>query len=147
MIQIDDLMAYDWVLYNGNPVRVEEISRPSQKVAMTTPNLAAMGVSIEKIEPIEISALSDAVMEKNGFHVDSFEGESWWCRDIDMRVDLSHIYCSINIEFKDGKTFVDILYQDGVDVRTFKGPLKYIHQIQNALRATGLTLNIFVTMK
>ena len=56
MIATEDLMTGDWVLYKGQPVMVEEISRPSQKVSLATAHMAAPAVSVNDIEPVPLTA-------------------------------------------------------------------------------------------
>ena len=63
-MEIEDLMTRDWVSFRGKPVRIEEISRPTQKVCVSTPRMVAFPKVFE-IEPILITP---EILEKNGFN-------------------------------------------------------------------------------
>ena len=118
MIATEDLMTGDWVLYKGQPVMVEEISRPSQKVSLATAHMAAPAVSVNDIEPIP---LTDEILRNSGFRK---VGEDQWT-------------------FEDFGTMI-LEIRGGFWVRLTNLPISisFVHELQNILKAFRLSIRI-----
>lgn len=142
----EDLMTKDWVSFRGKPVRIEEISRPKQRVSVATNRMVA-SPKVSEIEPIP---LTPEILEKNGFQVTyptrvgpTF-GPKW---------DIREKKFSIHIEFAGNGTACLEIHNElapkneygAADLITYcrdwAGEL-YVHELQHALRLCGIEKEI-----
>lgn len=135
-MEIENLMTKDWVSFREKPVRIEEISRPSQKVCVATARMVACP-KISEIEPIP---LTPEILEKNGF---TNYGESWYIPKTEDHVMVGfHMYeTTINIS-KDKVSFhisVPCKYRSCDSNRKV-----FVHELQHALRLCGITKEITI---
>ena len=137
MIDIDELMTYDWVLYKGVPNRIEEISRPNQKVSLASSHLAAIAKATE-IEPI---SLSKEILQLNGFTYEpnsEAEEDGWW---IWNRLGVLNGNEYVHIAFRgDDVAVYDLSIMKGFTSGDFH--LNYVHELQNIMRAFRVALKI-----
>ena len=138
-MKLNELMIGDWLKhYNGTPMQVTKI---------TTEHFACAengGVNCweynNKFEPIPITP---EILEKNGFNDTSFAAN------------LKHKYFIDTIEYQLGyytktnsfnvyKRGIDPFYTKDVFCRGFQNIVKYVHELQHALRLCGIDKEIVV---
>ena len=114
----EDLITKDWVSFRGKPVRIEEISRPKQRVSVATNRMVA-SPKVSEIEPIP---LTPEILEKNGFVEQAFIQNSIW----------SIQGFSLECHFATWE-----YYWANGDVT-----IEYVHELQHVLRLLGITKEI-----
>lgn len=124
-MKANELMIGDWVLYNETPQQILEISGIDDEVYLETDEL----VHQSEIQPIP---LTEEILEKNGFEYK--EGGKGL-----FGVTIAPRYLCKGVPFEvfcDGEPFA-IWFNEPIDI-------KYIHQIQHALRLCEITREIII---
>lgn len=116
----EDLMTKDWVSFRGKPVRIEEISRPKQRVSVATNRMVA-SPKVSEIEPIP---LTPEILEKNGFVEHKLQRMSIWQGD--------------NFPLECHFTSWEYYWANGDVV------INYVHELQRALKLCGITKEITI---
>lgn len=143
----DELMVYNWVQYKGNYMRVEEISRPTQKVSLATAHLVCPNVDVKDVDPIPLTKL---VLQQLGLRREITYGEKnskqvYWVdphvigyfdMSVQERINRSPIVFSPSDH---GNSWLFINSQEG----RIEICCNYVHQYQNALRLLGFSFVCF----
>lgn len=136
----EELMIGNWVLWKNKPVQVAQISGIKYSFGHIDVVLAHCGSGfleshdIKSISPIDITS---EILLMNGFtKVEGIEDE------YELRMDNNNVGVFIII-FDDGDIVVDIEkeIQDGAN-RIHHCEIKYIHQLQNAMRMCNIDKEI-----
>lgn len=118
-MKANELMIGDWVLYDGEPniiTEVSEIIYRETTVCFVGNNYMA---NIDEIEPIP---LTPEILEKNWWVCESFgRRQEWWL---------------------DKTKFPIVRYSTNDIMRHGEIILKYVHQLQQALRLCGIEKTI-----
>ena len=121
-IKISDLSVGDWIAYNGKKYRIKEISSPYASVTLWGNN-EQRDESIVLIEPIP---LTPEILEKNGF---SHNGNKWYTPELFTLERWSKGW-TIIIACSCGDYVCEVC------------TIKYVHQLQHALRLAGVEKEI-----
>lgn len=130
-MNIDELMTYDWVLYNGKPIRIEEISRPAQKVSLCNAHQAIM-TDVKNIEPI---MLTPEVLMSNEFKTETYKDDVWYECHIDIKEDIWVRTIVIAVEFYESGPYLTVFDPNGPGLTKCEGKVQYVHKLQNIMRS------------
>ena len=142
-----DLMIGDWVSYYKPDTELaigrikklnvnkyldgdDEIEVVDSKGCwMTIPN-------INELQPIP---LSDEILERMGFHKETYDVDEWWTLNLKIKDDIFYNHASINVEQKSGRVFgvwdVDVkFFESGRDAISYTGSIDYVHTLQHIVR-------------
>ena len=119
----EQLQMYDWVLINDTPYQVKQITRKKVGYHRVPYNLDY--ARLEDIKPIPITT---DILENNGFTVHAFPLDTicTW------EEDKNRIMWS--------GSMIDVRQWD--NCRNYQGTIKYVHQLQQALRLCGIDKRI-----
>ncbi len=134
-MKTNELMIGDWVLHDREPYQIRQlgiygVDRDGEDypaVCVGKPNGVGLIVERNEIEPI---LLIPEILEKNGFVLKEEEKGAYG-------VDIAPYYTRDDVPFEvfcDGEPFA-IWFKDPVNI-------KYVHQLQNAMRLCGIEKEI-----
>ena len=138
-MKAEDLMIGDWVLVEGKPLRVTNISvlggdiirvmNPfmSYDIAYAS-NIVALSKGAQDINKIEPIPLTPEILEKNGFTKDS-GGEELYSIDSVSIIDV-------------GYGFELFISNNDDEKGEFDGTKKYVHELQHALKLCEIDKDI-----
>lgn len=127
-----ELVIGSWILKDENPVQVEDI--PIHSV-MTVSKKGCMGYWFQDIMSAKPVELTTEILEKNG----------WWLGDCEHK--LESLGTTIKLDYYFGNDFT-IRYDSDGKFQIERGfdngemELKYVHQLQMALRLFGIEKEI-----
>ena len=135
----EELQIGDWVYYKGNPIMVFEIDEPEHNINTEQDGYNAIRcISIDEIQPIP---LTPEILEKNGFMEYRYRQGDWF----------------FVIENKENETLAIVSYDTShrLEIESWddfigsfeRGGIKYIHQLQQAIRLCGTNKEIIVEDK
>ena len=119
-----DLQIGDWVLYNNEPNIIAEVSEIIQGEAEVCFAVSNYMANIDEIKPFPITP---EILENNGF--EKLE-EKYYRRFLEEK----GYYESVRVYF-DEEPNVAVRVLDGSE---FKGRIKYIHELQQAMRLCNI---------
>lgn len=141
-MEVNELMIGDWVMLRNTPAWITAIN-PSNGYAITKDQISvrisddtSMGVDIDKVEPILISA---DILERNGYTIATLDngwtakitGYDWvmhWCENYFVALKQHRLNCwKIHVQ------------GDSVNL---DGGVSSVHELQHALRLAGIKKEI-----
>ena len=147
----DELMTYNWVQYKGNYMRVEEISRPTQKVSLASSHLVCPNVDVNDVEPIPMKefVLRQLGLRKEIIHGEDNSKQTYW---IDP-----HVIGYYNMSVRERIHFSPIVFSPSghgnswlflnCDEGRIESFCNHVHQYQNALRFFDMDDNSLILKK
>ena len=129
MINIKELSIGNWVKFPCGIDKIVDLPYVEGKgmCASFAASATLFPVSVKDLEPIEITP---EILEKNGFYEDGN----------DVYVDDNSYFIPHSSGFDAGKWETHINPTEGIG--DFDGKLKYVHQLQNALKLCGINKKI-----
>lgn len=125
-LNCESLMIGDWVIYRGEPTIVYEIDDYYQRINTEPDGYDSIKcIDTSEIEPIP---LTPEILEKNGF---VFMTGLWYLTTKERK--------PIQIVFQDNKVITLSINATPVSIG-----LKYVHQLQHALRLCGIEKEIIL---
>ena len=132
-MRVRELMVGDWVMNNGNPIKVENIHGNFINYSPDIPYVQEEDYLNEnEIEPIP---LTPEILEKNGFVYES-DGLTWY--DGIHNKEQVYIYCPIR---KNGNVRKIEILVNKYHFFTELNTEYYVHELQHALRLRLCGLN------
>lgn len=130
-LQISDLSIGDWVMVKGKAVKVESLGKIRNYVELEG-SLALF--HIKAVQPIPITP---EILEKNGWlpprkaiELDTW----WWTNGTDTAIEANEY---------NGEWHLTIIEQKEIQYRNRVGiGLKYLHELQHAIRLAGIEKEI-----
>lgn len=138
-MEATELMVKDWVLHEGEPYQIRRlgihgVDRDGEDypaVCIGKPKCIGLIVERNEIEPIP---LTTEILEKNGLEKDNHGRLSGEYFDEDIHQDLE-----ITVDSKTGEVWWSYNWDEYYIIR-----LRYVHELQHALRLCGIEKEIIL---
>jgi hypothetical protein len=141
----EELMVNDWILHEGEPYQIRQLGiygedrdgKDYPAVCVGKPNGFGLVVDRNEIEPIP---LTPEILEKNGFKRDPL----WHHCD----KDLDNYSISVQLGYANRIEYIKIAEKGKENVipsertKMYLTHIKYLHQLQHALRLCGIEKEI-----